>query len=106
MISLTIPTAFDEDGVIFACAYLAVIVVHSILYTQSASWTVAAVWLARPHEPARRGPDPGGAIIGGAGEYVLWGLAVSIFVIIAVRWSPRSRAGSGRRISWSATAWW
>ena len=43
-ISLTIPTAFTEDGVVFACAYLAVIVVHTVLYTQSASWSVAGVW--------------------------------------------------------------
>src|SRR4051794_20706468 len=43
-ISLTIPTAFTQDGVVFACAYLVVIGVHTVLYMQSASWTVAGVW--------------------------------------------------------------
>ena len=44
VISLTIPTAFSGDEVVFACGYLAVIVIHTVLYMQSASWTVAGVW--------------------------------------------------------------
>src|SRR5512132_2216835 len=80
-ISLAIPTAFTENGVVFACAYLVVIAVHTVLYMQSASWTVAGVWSF-----ARMNVVAGmlilvGAIIGGAAEYALWGLAVAIFAI-------------------------
>jgi low temperature requirement protein LtrA len=81
-ISLTIPTAFTEDGVVFACAYLVVIAVHTLLYMQSARWSVAGVWSF-----ARMNLVAGllilvGAIIGGAAEYVLWSLAVTLFVIV------------------------
>jgi low temperature requirement protein LtrA len=81
-ISLTIPTAFSENGVVFACAYLVVIAVHTVLYMQSASWTVAGVWSF-----ARMNMVAGtlilvGAIIGGAAEYVLWSVAVGIFVVV------------------------
>jgi len=81
-ISLTIPTAFTDDGVVFACAYLVVIAVHTVLYMQSASWSVAGVWSF-----ARMNLVAGvliliGAIFGGAAEYVLWGLAVCIFVVV------------------------
>ncbi|HET9121424.1 MAG TPA: low temperature requirement protein A [Solirubrobacterales bacterium] len=81
-ISLTIPTAFRGDGVIFACAYLVVIAVHTVLYTQSSSWTVTGVWSF-----ARMNLLAGvlilvGAIIGGTAEYVFWILAVLIFVLV------------------------
>ncbi len=81
-ISLTIPTAFSENGVVFACAYLIVIAVHTVLYMQSARWTVAGVWSF-----ARMNLFAGalilvGAIIGGAAEYVFWGLAVTLFAVI------------------------
>jgi low temperature requirement protein LtrA len=81
VISLTIPTAFDGDGVIFACAYIAVIVIHSILYTQSASWSVTAVWLLARMNLLAAALILAATIIGGTWEYVLWGLAVSTFVI-------------------------
>jgi low temperature requirement protein LtrA len=82
VISLTIPTAFTEDGVVFACAYLVVIAVHTVLYMQSARWTVAGVWSF-----ARMNMVAGvliliGAIIGDAAEYALWGVAVAIFVVV------------------------
>jgi low temperature requirement protein LtrA len=81
-ISLTIPTAFTADGVVFACAYLVVIAVHTALYMQAASWTVAGVWSF-----ARMNLVAGtlilvGAIVGGAVEYVLWSCAVALFVIV------------------------
>jgi low temperature requirement protein LtrA len=81
-ISLTIPTAFTEDGVVFACAYLVVIAVHTVLYMQAASWTVAGVWSF-----ARMNLVAGmlilvGAIVGDAAEYVLWSLAVALFVVV------------------------
>ena len=79
-ISLTIPTAFTEDGVVFACAYLVVIAVHTVLYTQSASWTVAGVWSFARMNLVAGALILVGAIIGGTAEYVFWSLAVAIFV--------------------------
>jgi len=81
-ISLTIPTAFSDDGVIFACAYLVVIAVHTVLYMQSASWTVAGVWSFARMNMVAGALILAGAIIGGTAEYVLWGLAVTIFVLV------------------------
>jgi low temperature requirement protein LtrA len=81
-IALTIPTAFTEDGVIFACAYLVVIAVHTLLYTQSATWTVAGVWSFGRMNFVAGGLILAGAIIGGAEEYVLWSLTVVIFLLV------------------------
>jgi low temperature requirement protein LtrA len=81
-ISLTIPTAFTEDGVVFGCAYLVVIGVHTFLYTQSASWTVAGVWSFARMNLVAGGLILVGAILGGTAEYVFWSLAVLIFLVI------------------------
>jgi low temperature requirement protein LtrA len=81
-ISLTIPTAFTENGVVFACAYLVVIAVHTVLYMQSARWTVAGVWSFARMNFVAGALILIGAIIGGATEYVLWGLAVLLFLIV------------------------
>jgi low temperature requirement protein LtrA len=81
-ISLTIPTAFTENGVVFACAYLIVIGVHTVLYMQSASWTVAGVWSFARMNLVTGVLILAGAIIGGTAEYVLWGLAVSLFMVV------------------------
>jgi low temperature requirement protein LtrA len=81
-ISLTIPTAFTEDGVVFACAYLVVIAVHTVLYMQSASWTMAGVWSFARMNIVAGALILVGAIIGDTAEYVLWSLAVLIFVVV------------------------
>src|SRR5262245_59810771 len=81
-ISLTIPTAFSENGVVFACAYLVVIAVHTVLYMQSASWTVTGVWSFARMNIVAGSLILVGAIFGGAVEYVLWSFAVVIFVIV------------------------
>src|SRR3954453_23861542 len=81
-ISLTIPTSFTEDGVIFACAYLVVIAVHTVLYMQSASWTVAGVWSFARMNLVAGALILVGAIIGGTAEYVLWSVAVAIFAVV------------------------
>jgi low temperature requirement protein LtrA len=81
-ISLTIPTAFTENGVVFACAYLVVIAVHTILYMQSARWTVAGVWSFARMNIVAGGLILVGAIIGGAAEYAFWSVAVAIFAVI------------------------
>ena len=81
-ISLAIPTAFGENGVVFATAYLVVIAVHTVLYMQSASWTVAGVWSFARMNIVAGLLILAGAIIGGTWEYVFWGLAVTIFVVV------------------------
>jgi low temperature requirement protein LtrA len=81
-ISLTIPTAFTEDGVIFACAYLVVIAVHTILYMQSATWTVGGVWSFARMNFVLGALILVGAIIGGTAEYVLWSVAFLIYLLV------------------------
>jgi low temperature requirement protein LtrA len=81
-ISLTIPTAFTEDGVVFACAYLVVIAVHTVLYMQAASWTVAGVWSFARMNLVAGALILLGALIGETGEYVLWSLAVVLFLVV------------------------
>ncbi len=81
VISLTIPTAFDGDGVVFACAYIAVIAIHTVLYMQSARWTVTGVWSFARMNLVAAALILAATIIGGTWEYVLWALAVSTFVI-------------------------
>src|SRR3954451_2142656 len=81
-ISLTIPTAFTQDGVVFACAYLVVIAVHTVLYMQSASWTVAGVWSFARMNLVAGALILVGAIIGGTAEYVLWSVAGAIFAVV------------------------
>jgi low temperature requirement protein LtrA len=80
-IDLTIPTAFSGDGVVFACGYLAVIVIHGTLYTQSAAWSVASVWSFTRMNLLAAALILAATIIGGSWEYVLWGLVVPIFAI-------------------------
>jgi len=81
VLSLTIPTAFDGDGVVFACAYIAVIAIHTVLYMQSARWSIAGVWSFARMNLVAAALILAATIVGGAWEYVLWGLAVSTFVI-------------------------
>jgi low temperature requirement protein LtrA len=82
IISLAIPTTFDGDGIVFACGYLAVIVIHTVLYTQSASWTVTGVWSFARMNLVAGGLILAGAIAGGEWQYVLWTLPIALFVII------------------------
>jgi low temperature requirement protein LtrA len=81
-ISLAIPTAFSDNGVVFACAYLVVIAVHTVLYMQAARWSVAGVWSFARMNLVAAGLILVGAIVGGATEYVLWSIAVLLFVVV------------------------
>jgi low temperature requirement protein LtrA len=91
VISLTIPTAFSGQGVVFAGAYLAVIVIHTVLYMQSSSWSVAGVWSFARMNLVAGGMILVGAIIGGTWEYVLWSLSITIFVLVP--WLVPEEAG-------------
>jgi low temperature requirement protein LtrA len=90
-ISLAIPTAFSDNGVLFACAYLVVIAVHTVLYMQSARWSVAGVWSFARMNLVSGALILVGAIIGGVAEYVLWSLAITVFVIVP--WLVPEEAG-------------
>jgi low temperature requirement protein LtrA len=81
VISLTIPTAFSGDGVVFAGGYLAVICIHGALYTQAATWSVASVWSFVRLNVLGGLFILAGTIIGGGAEYLLWGLAIPLMVI-------------------------
>jgi low temperature requirement protein LtrA len=81
-IALTIPTAFEEDGVVFACAYLAVVVIHAGLYSQSASWSLASILAFARMNFLAGLLILAGTLIGGGWEYVLWGLTIPIFAIV------------------------
>jgi low temperature requirement protein LtrA len=81
VISLTIPTAFSGDGVAFACGYLAVIVIHTALYTQSAAWSIASIWSFARMNLVSGALILVGGIIGDDWQYALWALAIVPFVI-------------------------
>jgi low temperature requirement protein LtrA len=81
VISLTIPTAFDGDGVAFACGYLAVIVIHTVLYMQSARWSVTDVWSFARMNLIAAALILAGGIVGDDWQYILWGLAIPLFAI-------------------------
>jgi low temperature requirement protein LtrA len=91
VLSLTIPTAFDGDGVVFACAYIAVIAIHTVLYMQSARWSVAGVWSFARMNLVTGALILAATIAGGTSEYVLWALAVSIFTLVP--WLVPEEAG-------------
>jgi low temperature requirement protein LtrA len=80
-ISLAIPNAFDGDGVIFAGAYLAVVIIHMGLYMQSATWSVAGVWSFARLNLVQAILVLAGAIAGGEWQYISWGLAVLIIAV-------------------------
>ena len=91
VISLAIPTTFDGDGVVFACAYIAVIAIHTVLYMQSARWSVAGVWSFARMNLLTGALILAATIVGGTWEYVLWVLAVSIFTLVP--WLVPEEAG-------------
>jgi low temperature requirement protein LtrA len=82
VISLTIPTAFEGDGEIFAAAYFAVILIHVGLFRQAWAASAASAILKTVQFnlagatliliAAFVGTEPW--------EYVLWGLALAVLV--------------------------
>ncbi len=81
-IALAIPTAFADDGVVFACAYLAVVVIHAGLYSQSGDWSLASVLsFARLNFLAGL-LILAGTLIGGGWEYVFWAATIPIFFLV------------------------
>jgi low temperature requirement protein LtrA len=89
-ISLSIPSAFDGDGVIFAGAYLAVVCIHTGLYTQSARWSVESVWSFARFNLIGAGLVLSGAIAGGEWQYILWAPTVVLMALTPLTITERS----------------
>jgi low temperature requirement protein LtrA len=86
VLSLAIPTAFGSGGLAFGLAYLLIVLIHAGMFTRSqagASGTailrVAPLNIAAALFIVAAGP------VGGLGEAVLWGLAVAVIILPALR---------------------
>jgi low temperature requirement protein LtrA len=79
VLALAVPNAFDGSGLAFGLAYLAIVVVHTTLFTRSASTTVvnAIIRLAPFNLAAALVVVLGGAL-GGTWQYLLWLLACAL----------------------------
>ena len=77
VLALAIPGAFGHSGTAFGLAYLAVVGVHTTLFTRAASLSVTqAVFGLAPFNLVSAVLVVGGGIAGGTAQYVLWALAV------------------------------
>jgi low temperature requirement protein LtrA len=76
VIGLSIPGAFDGSGPAFGVSYMAVVIVHTALFTRSSSQsTLDAIVSLAPFNLSTGGLVLAGGIAGGTATYVLWGLA-------------------------------
>jgi low temperature requirement protein LtrA len=73
VLALAIPTAFAGAGLAFGLAYLAIVLLHALLFTRaSAAGTVRAILSLAPYNLAAAGAVVVGGAIGGTAQYVLW----------------------------------
>ena len=73
VLALAIPSAFDDGGVAFGIAYVAIVTIHATLFSRSGSVTV----MQRPSrtgplQPVHRAARPRGRDSRGTEQYVLW----------------------------------
>jgi len=82
VIALSVPTAFDGDGAVFAGAYFVVILIHVGLFTRSWSASAArSILMTVRFNLAGATLVLAAAIVGGSPwDYVLWGLAFAVLV--------------------------
>ncbi|MDX6567915.1 MAG: hypothetical protein QOH15_493 [Gaiellales bacterium] len=94
VLALAIPHAFSGSGTAFGLAYLAVVLVHAVLYTRSSNASVVQAILGlAPFNLATALLVVVAGIAGGTAEYVLFTAAV------AIEWiSPRLISDSGFEI--------
>jgi low temperature requirement protein LtrA len=82
LIALAIPSTFDDGGVLFGVGYLLVVVVHTLMFMQSAnSSSVAGIFRIAPFNLVSAVLLLAAGFVGGAVEYVLW--TVSLVLLIA-----------------------
>jgi low temperature requirement protein LtrA len=86
VISLAIPTAFTSGGVAFALAYVAVVLIHSGLFTRSQRGASGvAILRVAPLNLAAALAILAAGIVGGPARWALWGLAVAVLVVPSLR---------------------
>jgi low temperature requirement protein LtrA len=76
VLALAIPKAFSSTGLTFGLAYLAVVIVHALLFTRTSSGaTLRALVGLAPFNLISALLLLAGGIAGGTAQYLLWGLA-------------------------------
>ena len=76
VLALAIPRAFGDAGPAFGLAYVAIVSVHTILFTRTSDETVArAIAQIAPFNAVTGGLVLAGGIAGGTAQYVLWAVA-------------------------------
>ena len=86
VISLAIPTAFGNGGVAFGAAYLVVVLIHSGLFSRSqAGESGLAILKLAPLNIVAALAILAAGIAGGTARGVLWGIAVAVIILPALR---------------------
>jgi low temperature requirement protein LtrA len=76
VLALAIPTAFAGAGLAFGLAYLAIVVLHALLFTRaSEAGTVRAILTLSPYNLAAAVMVVVGGAVGGTTQYLLWAAA-------------------------------
>src|SRR3954466_10728124 len=91
VLALAVPHAFSSSGLAFGLAYLAIVAVHTALFTRAASVSAArAILRLAPYNLASACVIVLGGALGGAAQYALWALA------FLFEWAtPKIRRASG-----------
>jgi low temperature requirement protein LtrA len=77
IVALAIPGAFEGSGLAFGLGYLAVVLVHSILFTRASGGAARGILTLAPFNLASAGLVSLGGALGGSAQYALWALAVA-----------------------------
>jgi low temperature requirement protein LtrA len=77
VVALAIPGAFEGSGLAFGLGYLAVVLVHSILFTRASGGAARGILTLAPFNLASAGLVLVGGALGGPAQYALWALAVA-----------------------------
>jgi low temperature requirement protein LtrA len=86
VLSLAIPTAFDGGGLAFGLAYVVIVLIHASLFTRSQRGeSAAAILKVAPLNLAAALLITAAGVAGGTATAVLWGLAVAVIVLPALR---------------------
>jgi low temperature requirement protein LtrA len=86
VISLAVPRAFGSSGVAFGVAYVVVVLIHAGLFTRSRTGeSGAAILRVAPLNLVAALSIVGAGLVGGAGRWVLWGLAVAVILVPSLR---------------------
>ncbi|HXT36781.1 MAG TPA: low temperature requirement protein A [Chloroflexota bacterium] len=95
VLALALPRAFSDSGPAFGLAYLAVVSVHTVMFTRASSArTVRAIVRLAPYNLVSALVVLLACLIGGTAEYLLWALAV------VLEWvTPRLSSTSGFEIA-------